>query len=133
MWRVTKLFFWRLLALISLTLGLIGIPLPGLPTVPFILLSAWSAGKGWPVLEYWLLSHSRLGPPVLAWREYGIVPRRAKYLASAMMTLSIVLIQLSTAPMFLKILLPLFLLLIACWLWRRPEHTKQDKKHEKTV
>jgi uncharacterized membrane protein YbaN (DUF454 family) len=128
MWHITKLFFWRLLALISLMLGLIGIPLPGLPTVPFILLSAWSAGKGWPALEHWLLTHSRLGPPVLAWRTNGIVPRRAKYLASAMMTLSAVLIQFSAAPMLLKLLLPLFLLLVACWLWCRPEHIKQDKK-----
>lgn len=133
MWHITKLFFWRLLALISLMLGLIGIPLPGLPTVPFILLSAWSAGKGWPALEHWLLTHARLGPPVLAWRTNGIVPRRAKYLASAMMTLSAVLIQFSAAPMLLKLLLPLFLLLVACWLWCRPEHIKQDKTHDKTV
>ena len=133
MWHVTKQFFWRLLALISLTLGLIGIPLPGLPTVPFILLSAWSAGKGWPALEHWLLSHSRLGPQVLAWRTEGIVPRRAKYLASAMMAISISLIQFSTAPIVLKILFPIFILLLAYWLWRRPEHTKQDKKHDKTV
>ncbi|PKM19601.1 MAG: DUF454 domain-containing protein [Gammaproteobacteria bacterium HGW-Gammaproteobacteria-15] len=133
MWHITKLFFWRLLALISLILALIGIPLPGLPTVPFILLSAWSAGKGWPALEHWLLTHSRLGPPVLAWRAHGIVPRRAKYLAGGMMTLSAVLIQFSAAPVLLKLLLPLFLLLVACWLWRRPEHIKQDNKHDKTV
>lgn len=133
MWHITKLFFWRLLALISLILGLIGIPLPGLPTVPLILLSAWSAGKGWPALELRLLAHSRLGPPILAWRAHGVVPRRAKYLASAMMTLSAVLIQFSAAPMLLKLLLPLFLLLVACWLWCRPEHIKQDKKHDKTV
>lgn len=130
MWHITKLFFWRLLALISLILGLIGIPLPGLPTVPFILLSAWSAGKGWPALEHWLLTHSRLGPPVLAWRTHGVVPWRAKYLASGMMTLSAVLIQFSAAPVILKLLLPLFLLLVACWLWRRPEQITQDNKHD---
>ena len=121
-----RLVFWRMLAICSLVLGLIGIPLPVLPTVPFILLSAWSAGKGWPALEQRLLAHARLGPPILAWRQYGVVPRRAKYLASIMMLLSALLLQLSAAPLLLKLLLPCFLLLVAIWLWRRPELTLQD-------
>ena len=116
-----RVVFWRILAICSLVLGLIGIALPVLPTVPFILLSAWSAGKGWPALEQRLLAHPKLGPPVLAWRQSGIVPRRAKYLASAMMLFSAVLLLLSAAPLLLKWLLPCFLLLLAIWLWRRPE------------
>lgn len=131
-WHFSRTLLWRLLALISLILGLIGIPLPGLPTVPFILLSAWSAGKGWPALEQRLLAHPRLGPPILAWREFGTVPRRAKYLASIMMLLSVLLLQLSAAPLLLKLLLPCFLLLVAVWLWRRPEQTvaaKQEYNH----
>ena len=130
MWRYSRILFWRALALISLVLGVIGIPLPVLPTVPFILLSAWSAGKGWPALEQHLLAHPKLGPPIVAWRQYGVVPRRAKYLASAMMLLSALLLQLSAAALLLKLLLPCFLLLVAIWLWRRPELTLQDKHHD---
>lgn len=130
MWRYSRIVFWRALALISLVLGMIGIPLPVLPTVPFILLSAWAAGKGWPALEQRLLAHATLGPPILAWRQYGVVPRRAKYLASAMMLLSALLLQLSAAPLLLKLLLPCFLLLVAIWLWRRPELILQDKHHD---
>ena len=130
MWRYSRILFWRALALISLVLGLIGIPLPVLPTVPFVLLSAWSAGKGWPALEQRLLTHATLGPPILAWRQYGVVPRRAKYLASAMMLLSTLLLQLSAAALLLKLLLPCLLLLVAIWLWRRPELTLQDKHHD---
>ena len=121
MLHLSRILFWRTLALISLVLGIIGIPLPVLPTVPFILLSAWAAGKGWPALEHYLVSHARLGPPIIAWRRYGVVPRRAKYLASTMMLLSIVLLLLSQAPWLLKLLLPVCLLVVAIWLWRRPE------------
>ena len=127
-----RLVFWRILAICSLVLGLIGIPLPVLPTVPFILLSAWSAGKGWPALEQRLLAHPKLGPPIVAWRQFGIVPRRAKYLASTMMLLSAVLLLLSAAPLVLKWLLPCFLLLVAIWLWQRPEQINQDLKHDNT-
>lgn len=125
-----RVVFWRILAICSLVLGVLGIPLPVLPTVPFILLSAWSAGKGWPALELRLLAHPRLGPPVLAWRQSGVVPRRAKYLASVMMLLSALLLQLSAAPLLLKWLLPVFLLLVAIWLWCRPEGVVQENKHE---
>ena len=125
-----RVVFWRILAICSLVLGVIGIPLPVLPMVPFILLSAWSAGKGWPALELRLLAHPRLGPPVLAWRQSGVVPRRAKYLASVMMLLSALLLQLSAAPLLLKWLLPVFLLLVAIWLWCRPEGVVQENKHE---
>ncbi|SEA25092.1 YbaN family protein [Alkalimonas amylolytica] len=119
--KVVKILLWRLLALCALLLGLIGIPLPGLPTVPFLLLSAWSAGKGWPALELWLLQHPRYGPPILAWRQHGAVSRRAKWLASLMMTGSVLLMWFSAAPMLLKIILPPFLAGVATWLWLRPE------------
>ena len=125
MLQFSRILFWRTLALLSLVLGIIGIPLPVLPTVPFLLLSAWAAGKGWPALERYLVSHARLGPPIVAWRRYGIVPRRAKYMASTMMLLSVVLLLLSQAPWLLKLLLPCFLFAMAIWLWRRPETISQ--------
>lgn len=115
---------WRALALISLLLGLLGVLLPGLPTVPFVLLSAFAAGKGWPAFERWLLQHPRLGPPILAWRQHGVVPRRAKWLASCMMGLSLVVLWFSAAPLWLQGAVTVLLLLVAAWLWQRPElHT----------
>ncbi|MCH8537315.1 MAG: YbaN family protein [Alkalimonas sp.] len=116
-----RVLCWRVLAIIALLLGLLGIPLPGLPTVPFVLLSAWAAGKGWPALELWLLQHPRYGPPIIAWRQHGAVSRRAKWLASVMMTGSVVLMWYSAAPALLKVILPLFLAGVASWLWLRPE------------
>ena len=121
MLKLLTVSFWRLLACISLLLGLIGVVLPGLPTVPFLLVSAWSAGKGWLRLELWLLAHPSFGPPLKRWREQGAVPRKAKYLATVMMSLSVVMLLLSAAPFWLKLALPPFLCGVAIWLWRRPE------------
>jgi hypothetical protein len=112
---------YRLLALCSLALGVVGIPLPGLPTVPFVLLSAWAAGKGWPQFEQWLLAHQQFGPPIRQWRQQGAVSRRAKWLASGMMLVSTLLLLMSAAPLLLKLSLAVGLLLVAIWLWRRPE------------
>lgn len=114
-------FLWRCVASVAMLLALAGIPLPGLPTVPFILLSAWAAGKGWPEFELWLLSHPRYGPTIRQWREHGSVPRKAKYLALIMMIFSASLLWLSPAPLFAQILVTSILLGTAVWLWQRPE------------
>lgn len=116
-----RVVLWRILATISMTLALIGIPLPGLPTVPFVILSAWAAGKGWPEFERWLLHHPRYGPSINEWRKYGAVSKKAKYLASLMMLLSTTLLWLSTAPTLIKLIVSVTLIGTSVWLWLRPE------------
>ena len=121
MHRALARLLWRALALLSLGLGLIGIVLPVLPTVPFLLLAAWAAGKGWPALETWLLHHAHFGPHIRSWRDRGAVPRRAKWLASLMMTASAIMLALSPLHWAAKIGVPALMLAVAIWLWRRPE------------
>src|SRR3546814_14533521 len=53
---------WWLLAYASLGLGLVGVVVPGLPTVPFVLLSAYAAARGSERLHRWLLAHRVFGP-----------------------------------------------------------------------
>jgi uncharacterized protein len=119
--RAVTLLAWRALALVCVVLGMAGVVLPGLPTVPFLLVAAWAGGRGWPRLETWLLEHPRHGPPIRRWRERRSVPRRAKWFASAMMVASTALVALSGAPLWVKIALPCTMAAVAAWLWRRPE------------
>ena len=46
----------------SVILGMIGITVPLLPTVPFILLALYCFGCASPKFQQWLLNHKRLGP-----------------------------------------------------------------------
>ena len=114
-------FLWRLLAGGALALGFVGIFLPGLPTVPFLLLAAWAAGHGWPALEAWLLTHPRWGGPIRAWRERGTVSRRAKWAATGTMSASALLMGFSGAPRLATLGVSLIMLAVAGWLWCRPE------------
>lgn len=116
-----RTLLWRLLAVLMLLLAAIGVALPVLPTVPFLLVAAWAAGRGWPALERWLLAHPRYGADIRRWRERGAVPRRAKWLSSLMMLGSTVLVVLSGLPLLLKWTVPLAMAAVAAWLWRRPE------------
>lgn len=115
-------WLWRALALLSLCLGLLGVVLPVLPTVPFLIVSAWAASQGWPAFEIWLLNHRLFGPPILQWRERGAVPRRAKWASSIMMGCTAVGMQFFTQiPLWLRLGVPAVMLAVAIWLWLRPE------------
>ncbi len=120
--RAITVLLWRALALVSLLLGLVGVVLPGLPTVPFLLLAAWAGGRGWPALEQWLLRHPRYGPGLRQWREKGSVPRRAKWTASIMMGLSAVLMLAIGVQRWALLAACATMAAVAMWLWRRPEH-----------
>lgn len=116
-----SMLLWRLLALLSVLLGVIGVVVPGLPTVPFMILAAWSASKGWPQLERWLVNHKRYGPPISRWRESGAVPRQAKVYATVMMLLSVSILILSDMPAWGVLVIITVMGLTLVWMWRRPD------------
>ena len=116
-----KRLLWRALAALCVLLGLVGVVVPGLPTVPFLLLAAWAASRGWPALEQWLLDHPRHGPGIRRWREQGAIPRRAKWAATVMMTASSTVLLLAPVPLWLRIAAPLLMACVALWMWRRPD------------
>ena len=73
---------------VSFLLGIIGIFLPIMPTTPFIILAAACWARASPRFHRWLHQHPYFGKMVQNWEERRAVPRRAKYLAWCMMTLS---------------------------------------------
>jgi uncharacterized membrane protein YbaN (DUF454 family) len=121
MTRLAAILLWRTLALICVVLGFVGIFVPLLPTVPFLLVAAWAGGKGWPQLEAWLLAHPRHGPSLRRWRDHRAVPRRAKWAATITMAISVTILALTAAPLAVRLGVPLLLLAVAVWLWTRPE------------
>ncbi len=120
--RRVAVLLWRAVAVLGAGLALLGVVLPVMPTVPFLILSAWAASKGWPAFELWLLNHRVFGPPIVQWRERGAVPRRAKWLSTLMMATSGIGMQFFSAiPLWLRIAVPVVMGAVAVWLWSRPE------------
>jgi uncharacterized protein len=78
--------------------GLIGLILPYVPGVVFLILAAACFTRSSPRLEQWLLEHPRLGPPVVAWRTNGAIPRRAKLFACGGMAVSFAMLFVLGAP-----------------------------------
>lgn len=116
-----KVLFWRSLVVLFVILGFIGAILPGMPTTVFLILAAWASSKGWPQMDDWLLNHPKYGPTLRDWRAHGTVPRKAKWLASIMMLISGIIMLFTTAPLAVKAFTNITMLIVAIWLWRRPE------------
>ncbi len=116
-----RLLLWRALAVCALALGMVGVVVPGLPTVPFLLLAAWAGAKSWPALERWLVEHPRWGDAIRQWREKRAIPRRAKWAANAMMLASAIILQFTAESAWLRFGVPALLLVVATWHWTRPE------------
>ncbi len=112
---------WWLLAYGSLALGLVGIVVPGLPTVPFVLLAAFAAARGSAQLHAWLLAHRQFGPMIRDWEAGGAVSRRAKWLATLMMAACAILLFVTAPRTWMAGTGTAVMALVATWLWMRPE------------
>ena len=69
---------YLLAGLLSLLLAAIGLFVPLLPTVPFVILAAFCFARSSSRLEQWLVGHQRFGPHILAWRSRGAISRAGK-------------------------------------------------------
>ena len=112
---------YLLLAAVSLAAGLVGLFLPIIPTVPFVLLAAWAAARSSPRLLHWLETHRHFGQHVADWRRGGVVQRRAKWLASGLMGLSAVTMLLLLGPRWFVVVPIAAMAAVSIWLWCRPE------------
>jgi uncharacterized protein len=121
MLRQTHIILWRIVAVLALLAGIIGLALPVIPTVPFLILAAFAGGKGWPALERWLLEHPSFGPHIRQWREHGAISRRTKVIATSMMLVSGVGVQFTDLADWLTITVAVAMVCVAVWLWSRPE------------
>ncbi|SFL78352.1 YbaN family protein [Shimia aestuarii] len=111
---------WLLLGLICVALAIVGVVLPLLPTVPFLLLAAFCFARSSERLHYWLLSHPRLGPPIEDWQSRGAINPAAKRLA----TISIAIVFGISFALGLKttvlLIQAVVLSAVLIFIWTRP-------------
>lgn len=109
------------IALLSLSLGILGIFIPGLPTTVFILIAAWAASHSSPKMANWLESHRFMGPIICNWRNGGFVSRKTKKSATVSMLFCALIIWLLNVNIWIIVVSNSCMLLVLIWLWLRPE------------
>ncbi len=106
---------------VTLTLALIGIVLPIMPTVPFLLLAAFCFARSSRRLYRWLLDHPTLGPPIRDWQQRGAISRPIKWYSTFSFVAAIGLAQLIQVPVEIAIAEAVILAGVAIFIWRRPD------------
>ncbi len=75
-------FLYAGLGLFCVGLAIIGVVLPLLPTVPFLLLAAFFFARSSSRLHGWILGHATFGPMILDWQQSGAIRPSAKKAAT---------------------------------------------------
>ncbi|WP_081946110.1 MULTISPECIES: YbaN family protein [Thalassobacter] len=112
---------WIIGGLVSLGLGILGIPLPLLPTVPFLLLAAFCFSRSSDQLHGWLLAHPTLGPPIHNWRQSGSISRSAKITSTAMIAASLGVALYWQISLIIVLVQMTVLVGVSYFIWSRPE------------
>lgn len=120
---MAKLTRWTslILAYFFLLLAVIGLFLPVLPTVPFLLLSAWFSARGSQRLHGWLYAHPQFGKLLIDWEQHGAVSRSSKVVAVILLMVSWVLMCLRIDNLWLMAGLAVLFMSIIVFLLTRPE------------
>ena len=103
-----KKIIFRILGFTSLTLGIIGIVVPILPTTPFLLLSSYLFLNSSEKLYTWLRNNKILGQYIKDFQEEKSIPLKVK-----ISSISLLWITISTSAIFFIHFLWLRLLLFA--------------------
>ena len=115
-----------LLAYLFLALAIVGVFLPGLPTVPFLLLTAWFSAKGSERLHRWLYAHPHFGKLLIDWENQRAISRSSKVIALLMLAVSWVVMFQRIDNIWVLAGMTVLLVSIMAYLLSRPEPC-QDK------
>lgn len=113
-------YFYLALAWLALSLGVIGVVLPVLPTTPFLLVALWAGSKGSSRFKWWLLRHRLFGPPLMQWYRHGAIAPTAKAMAVTMMSLSWFFVFLKGSHPAVVIFLAVLFTCLSIFLCTRP-------------
>lgn len=113
---------WVLFALgwVCVALGIIGIVTPVMPGTVFLILAAWLFSRSSPRFEAWLLGHPKLGPTVVAWRENGVVPRWAQWVATGSMAFSFGILVANGFSVWVLAIMAVIFIGLSAYLLTRP-------------
>ncbi|WP_424832143.1 YbaN family protein [Ruegeria sp.] len=113
-------YLWAGLGLFCVALAVVGVALPLLPTVPFLLLAAFFFARSSSRLHNWLITHRTFGPMILDWQTSGAIRPAAKKAATLSVAAVFGLSALISVPNHVLIIQAVVLGGVMAFIWTRP-------------
>ncbi|WP_354185263.1 YbaN family protein [Bartonella japonica] len=106
---------------VMVVLGIIGIMLPIMPTVPFLLIASWCFARSSPRFHHWLNNHRIFGPPIKQWEERGAISTLVKVFAVVSMAGGFLSFLVMVHPtLWFALFVAVILLFISIYVVTRP-------------
>ena len=120
---------WIAVGTILVTLGVIGIFLPLLPTTPFLLAAAACYARGSKRFYTWLLNNKWFGEYIRNYREGKGVPMRVKIISLSLLWLTIGFSAFSVVPLLIgKVILIMIAIAVSLHLILLPTLKKTEQQ-----
>ncbi|MCB0324244.1 MAG: YbaN family protein [Bdellovibrionales bacterium] len=118
----------------SLSIGVIGIFVPLLPTTPFILLASFCFSRSSTRLHTWLREHPIFGHLIHDWERYGVIRPRIKILAITAIAAALAYpIAFSSLAPAMRITLLAIAVSVATYIATRPSRPAQIEQSGKRL
>jgi uncharacterized membrane protein YbaN (DUF454 family) len=111
---------WFFFGVISVIIGVVGIFLPLLPTVPLLILAAFCFARSSEKSHNWLITHPKLGPPIADWNNNGAIRPAAKRAATLCVAASLTITIAIGVPIGAIAIQFLTLAAVMVFIWTRP-------------
>ncbi len=115
------LWVYKLIAIVSLILAIIGAVLPGLPTTEFVILCAWASAKGSPTIHRFLMSKPFFRNMIENWQNGKVISRKNKILSAVSMSVCLLILLLHKVAWIWVAVSTIGMLIGSYYIWRRPE------------
>ena len=115
----------KLAGLLCIFLGILGIPLPGLPTTPFFILAAYCFSRSSETWYKKVIQHPKFGPPVKDYLDGKGIPRRIKVIAMIFMWIFLCISFVTVPKDYLKLIIIVSGIYASWFILREPDAPDQ--------
>lgn len=105
---------------LCVVLATLGVVLPLLPTMPFLLLAAWCFARSSPRFHHWLLHRSWFGSYLRHWQAHRALPKGAKPKSVALIVTTFAISIYFVPLLWVRILLVCMMFALLIMMWRLP-------------
>jgi uncharacterized membrane protein YbaN (DUF454 family) len=119
-WKKLQRLLWFTLGHFFLLLGIVGVFLPVIPTVPFIVIASACYSKVSPKFRERLRNNRWFGKAVRDWEDERAISKRSKLIVFASLITSVIFVTIFLSILWIKMIVFIVAVFTACFILTRP-------------